>query len=500
MRKTILALSLLTPAFAHAGGVFVGESGSQSMERAGAFVAKADDPTALWLNPAGLMKAKSVAIYLGTNLLNYSLSYQRSGTYNAQMRDKQPAYVGTEYPKVENDASFQPIPSLGAAFRYKSFAVGGGVYAPAAVPGRDFPCKASDQFCQMDATGAPAPQRYDVVDQKALMIYPSLALAYRVHERVDIGARASWGIANVKARNFPWALPNAPEDPVREGDFSVDVTDSFMPTFGVGLLVRPIDALELGASYASKTEIRASGTGSAVLGPEAAGPIGMQPFLEPKPDDAAQCAKGGTMTAIKSCVDFDMPQSLSLGLRYIFHDGRTGGERGDIEVDGKWENWSQASDDTITVDGQDAQTGLTLKPVLNRHGFQDVYMLRVGGAYNLDVGQNLLTLRAGFGIDTAAAPVSWTRVDKDGRARQTFAAGVAYEIPKWRFDVGFAYVHEGTQTVVNDPTPGTTVESRTQPDVLQPSLFPEQQRAHPYNAGVYESGYVMGLVGVTAMF
>jgi long-chain fatty acid transport protein len=498
MRNSVLAVTLLLPFGAQAGGVFVGESGSQAMERAGAFVAKADDPSALWLNPAGLVKAKKIALYVGANLLNYSLSFRRAGTYPNQMRDAQPSYVGQAYPTVENEATFQPIPTLGAAFRLGRFAVGAGVYAPAAVPGRDFPCASSDQFCQMDASGAPAPQRYDVVDQKAMMIYPSLAFAARLHDKVDLGARASWGLAHIQARNFPWALPNAAEDPLREGDFSVDVKDNFMPTFGVGLLVRPIDALEIGVSYASMTQVRAKGTGNAVLGPEAAGPLGSQPFLEPKPDAQALCGTGGTMSAIVSCVDFDMPQSVSLGVRYVFHNGR-GGERADVELDGKWENWSQASDDIITVDGQDSQTGLQLRPVYNRHGFEDTFAVRLGGSYNIDLAKHVLSLRGGLSYDTAAAPPSWTRVDKDGRARTIVATGVAYEIPGWRFDLGFGYVHEGSQTVQN-VTPAVTVDSREQPDVLQPSLFPEQQRAHPYNAGTYSSSYLVGLLGVTAMF
>jgi long-subunit fatty acid transport protein len=267
----------------------------------------------------------------------------------------------------------------------------------------------------------------------------------------------------------------------------------------VGLLVRPADALELGVSYASKTEVRAKGTGSAVLGPEAAGPLGAQPFLEPKPDDQVECGTGGTISAITSCVDFDMPQSLSVGLRYVFRSNR-GGERGDIEIDGKWENWSQASDDKVTVDGQDSLTGLKLKPVFIKHGFDDTFAVRVGGSYNIDVAKNIVSLRAGVSHDTAAAPNSWTRVDKDGRARTGIAAGVAYEMARWRFDVGFAYVHEGSVTVMDIPGENATVANREQPDVLQPSLFPEQQREHPFNAGSYNSGYVVGLAGVTAMF
>jgi len=498
MRKTVLALTALAPLTAHAGGVFVGEAGTQAMERGGAYVAKADDPTALSINPAGLAKLGKAQIYLGANLLNYNLSYKRSGLYPSQGRGpSDPSYVGTEYPTVENEASFQPIPYLAGGGTIGNLALAVGLYAPPGVPNRDFPCTAGDEFCRVDETGAPAPQRYDVVDQEAMVVYPSLAAAYRLHERVDIGARFSWGIASVKARNFPWSNRNTAEDPLREGDFSADVTDSFIPTFGAGVLIRPADFLEFGAAYSYKTQVRGKGTGNARLGPEVL--PGVQTQLVPKPDAMTECATGGTTSALKTCVDFDMPQTFAAGLRFIMRD-HAGGERADVEFDMKWENWADASDDAITVDGQDMYSGLPLKTVINKHGFEDVLAFRVGGAYRIDVAKNDLTLRAGVAYDTAAAPASWTRVDKDGRARTTFAAGAAYSLDRWRFDVGVALVTEGMQEVSNVSLANTNVDNRVQPDPLQPSLPEDRTNYYPINAGRYDSGYFVGLVGVTAMF
>jgi long-subunit fatty acid transport protein len=497
MRKFAFLLSTLLPLSAHAGGVFVGEAGSQAMERGGAFVAKADDPTALSVNPAGLAKTRGVEAYVGANLLNYSLSFQRAGSYRQQPRQVvQPAYVNTPYPAVENEASFQPIPFIAVSGRVGDLAIGGGLYAPPSVPGRDFPCRVED-FCQLDERGAPAPQRYDVVSQSALIVYPSVAAAYRIHPRVDIGARFSWGIGHIQARNFPWAgvTPNDSEDPRADADFDAEVNDWFMPTFGAGLLVRQTDFLELGASYTYKTQLRGKGNGTARIGPDAV--PGTPVFLVP--DELALCAPGGTQAELKTCIDFDLPQMFALGARYIFRDG-AGGERGDVELDVKWENWRDASDDTIVVDARDSFLGRRLYTTINRHGFQDVLAVRVGGSYRVDVGAHGLTLRAGFGYDTAAAPDSWTRVDKDGRARATFAGGAAYEIDRWRFDVGLAYVHEGSLTVTDDANPNPTFENRTQPDPLQPSIPPDRQAYHPYNAGTYDSGYLVGLVGVTARF
>src|SRR5262245_11898274 len=130
MKKLVLVLTVLAPVSAQAGGVHVGEAGSQAMERAGAFVAKADDPTALSINPAGLAKAPKVAVYLVANLLDYSLTFKRSGTYAA----KAPGAAPSPYPTVENDATFQPVPYLAGASAWGPVAFGGGLFAPSGFP------------------------------------------------------------------------------------------------------------------------------------------------------------------------------------------------------------------------------------------------------------------------------------------------------------------------------------------------------------------------------
>jgi long-subunit fatty acid transport protein len=494
-------VAIVVPGAALAGGVYVGEAGSQAMERAGAFVAKADDPTALSVNPAGLAKSRRVELYLGANLLNMNLSFQRAGTYPNQNKAVQPDYVGSPFPETSNEAGFQAVPYLAASQRWKNLAFGEGIFAPAGVPNRDFPCMVEDQ-CQIASNGAPLPTRYDVVSQHALIAYPSLGVAYRVHPRFDVGVRASWGFARVEARNFPWALPNSSENPRAEADFDASVSDSFVPAFGAGVLYRPIDSVELGAAYASSPKVRARGTGNARLGPEV-DPLGGNPvFIEPMPLDYSplcEPAGGGQIAALNTCLNFNLPQTVTVGGRYILHDGK-GGERADIELDVRWENWANASDDEIIVDGRDTLLLNPLKPVISRHGFRDVLSLRLGGAYKIDVGEHSVSLRGGVSYDTAAAPESWTRVDKDGRARALFSGGAAYDLGRWRIDAGFAYVAEGTLNVRDMPNPNPTFENRTQPDPLQPSTEQERAVHHPINAGRYTSSYIVGSMGVTAAF
>ncbi|MBL4770360.1 MAG: outer membrane protein transport protein, partial [Planctomycetes bacterium] len=111
MKKCIALATLLTavlalPQHSNAGGTAIPGYGSQAQPRAGAFVAKADDPSAIYHNPAGLVKMSGTVIQLGINLINFSQTFQRSGSYDDCTGAKCPVggvpYAGQPYPKTEN--------------------------------------------------------------------------------------------------------------------------------------------------------------------------------------------------------------------------------------------------------------------------------------------------------------------------------------------------------------------------------------------------------------
>ncbi|HKA88940.1 MAG TPA: outer membrane protein transport protein [Haliangiales bacterium] len=490
----------VAPAAARAGALYVGEVGPQGLERGGAFVAKADDPTALLINPAGLMKARRGEIFLGSTLAAYSLKYQKAGAYpNQPNRSPQPAYVGQAYQEIKSDSGPQPLPALAATYRFDGvpLAVGLGVFAPPAFPDRDFKCNV-DENCVTGANGAPAPQRYDVVFQDASIILPSVGAAYRIIPDLDVGVRLSWGFGKIQARSFTWGvIPNPEGDPTQDGDFSVDVKDNFIPQAQVGVLYRPTSFLELGAQWTSGLTLGGKGTGNARLGANIS-PLG-QAMLVPVDDAVAVCEKGGTTSQLKACVTTKIPMHASLGGRYIFRDD-AGRERADVELDLRWENWSAAPDTEVVVDAKDDLIGLVLRPSLIRHAFKDVFVARLGGHYEIPVGTDTVHLMGGIAFDSAAAPTSWTRVDFDGKERFTLTLGAAYELSWLRVDIGAGVVLEPDRTVTDIANANPTFDNRQQPDPIQPNFPPAQQRYAPFNAGTYTSSYFLASLGVTAKF
>ncbi len=514
--STLLA-SLATSAWA--GGTFIPGYGSQAQPRAGAFTAKADDPSAIFHNPAGLAKLRGTMVHLGLNLINFSQEFTRSGSYDQCTDAKCPAgvpYAGQSYGTVENQAhgkvhlgDFAVVPLISAT---SDLGLGlpvvfaAGVFAPGAGSAdREF---SPDYVIEGDPNTPPPPQRYDIIRQELAFLMPSLAAGYRVNDKLDIGARVSWGFAQLKGEVATWGLRNYEEWEGFDVDFAIEGTDKFVPSVGVGALYRPADFVELGFNYRSASNIRAEGTGTAFAGSGTL--IEGIDVLQPKTDPPYVCGSGGTIVAFKTCVETSLPQVASVAGRWILRDAQ-GGERADIELDLQWENWSNADTITNLVDAKTVTLN-KLPPAVIRHGYKDVLSTRLGGSYTFDLGVNKLSVRGGLAYDTKTAPNSWTRLDQDGFARTTLATGVGFEIPGWRFELSGGAVIEGTRTVDHggcNPTNADIgcsgnsedpVDQRDAPDPSQPIITETRQVQSPFNAGVYKQGYIFMGMGVTAWF
>ncbi|MEZ4399540.1 MAG: outer membrane protein transport protein [Kofleriaceae bacterium] len=496
---------------AHAGGQLVGDNGAQGQQRAGAFTAKADDPTALAWNPAGVVGAAR-ALYLGANIVQLTASYTRDGAYAAVAPGPtgQPSYTGDRYPAVRHAGGPQAVPMLAATIPLgRRLGLGLGVMAPHGYGRRHFPLTMPD--------GAPAPQRYDTVDQQALVILPSLALAADLGHGVRVGVRASYGYAALTTRKVVQGIANGAEDPAQDSEVTVTARDAGVPAVGVGLAYRAAPQLELAATWQSAITLDARGTSTALLGAALREPQpGVTNYNEPVPDGQARCAPGGTRDALATCATIPaLPQVATVAARYLVRDP-DGAPLGDVEVDVRWEQWSRATDYRIVVDGQNHLLGSRLNDTVVRHGLVDTWSIRLGleGLIDrrrpttvarrgraADVAGALWHLRGGLAYDTAAAPPSWTRLDLDGLERFTAAAGVGVELGRWRIDVGGALVvspsrHLG-DVAVADPADAA---HRVQPDIGVPLAAPDDQPYNPFNAGTYASGYWIGSAGVTRGF
>ncbi|MEJ7597475.1 MAG: outer membrane protein transport protein [Kofleriaceae bacterium] len=508
---------------AGAGGLLLPGTGAISTSRAGAAIASADDGEALALNPAGLAKAKGTTITVSAAIINYSMSFTRRGTYDAIGPEDAP-YEGTPYPTIKNTAdapvgigAYQPVPVIAIVSdlggRVPNLHVAAGVFAPNAYPFRDM--TGGYEF-NLDFNAPPPPTRYDVMEQDAAVVLPSVAVAYSVLPNLDLGARFSWGIANVKSTVAVWGeAGNFSEFVKEDSTITIDAKDNFVPVFAIGATYRPTPALELGLNYTSQATIHAKGGARSEKGPsvDAGGEsVRIGPSADPR------CATGGTFEEQKACLDFALPMSATLGVRYKFL-GADGQVKGDLELDLGWEHWAAdlvstyhvLVDAAAYVGGSETPT-LDLKSNEIRHEFKDVLTARLGGSYILPTGDNQVIVRGGLGYDTRAAKPGWLRADIDGAARFTVAAGAAYKMKKIQIDAGIGAILEGSPSNPGTCNPLTTmtgcasdgsiqpIEDRKGPDPINPLNVPMSQLESPINQGDYKAHYLMFMLGMSTWF
>ncbi len=508
---------------ANVGGTTIPGYGAKAQSRAGAFTVKASDATAIFHNPAGLARQTGSHLHLSTNFINFQQAFTREGSYEACTDDKCPPgglpYTGQPYGRVENQGhgrasigDYAMIPLLAASSDFgleTPFVFGAGIFAPSAgSAARDY---RNGYIPGEDPNRPPPPQRYDVLYQEAVLLLPSIAVGYRVNDRLSLGARLSWGFGNVKAETMVWGLRNFDEWDGFDSHVAIEAKDNFIPAVGIGAIYKLREDIELGANYRSSTKLHAKGTAVATPG---AGTLinGLSPLM-PKTSAPYRCGAGGTAFASIACLQIAQPQVASVGARWISYD-KVGRERADVEFDIQWENWSATSTTRALVDVTTPTLPNGLFPSESKHGFKDSFSFRLGGSYALVQSETShVELRGGLAHDTETAPLSWTRLDQDGFPRTSAALGVGAAFSGYELDLGIGYVYEGVRVVDHNgcnPTADnlgcantgfeTPFDERTAPDPGQPINADEFKTESPFNAGRYEQSYTQVSVGLSKRF
>ena len=435
------AVLLLAANRAEAGGIEVPDLGAVALGRGTAFVAKADNLSAFYYNPAGLSKSKGPNLILGANLGNLNVDHTRAGgdpyiqdVYGSEVISEHPV---NDYYRVTDDdfvegpfSSTSQTGALGISSANVVFSWGdpGGVKGLAVAVGLITPSGyGSSKYA---ASGS---QRYVLVLAEQLIVYPGVGLSYAVNRYFQIGAVFLSGIADIKlnkAARFLAVPGQWHHNEHREGDatFDIHVQDMFMPTGIFGVLSNPTDWLEIGVSVKLPTYIKSSGTAEMAEAPE---------------DNPDSVVKEGQD---KIDINLSLPLVVRAGLRYIHPVF-------DIEVDFVWENWSSldevevVSDLWIESESADINTGFpdTSVPL----DYRDTYSVRLGS--DIKVLPEHLIVRAGAYWQSSAYP-------EDNRTFSVFApfgqqvglgAGLTWHTSKW-LDVNVSYLHVFQQSVTVD--------------------------------------------------
>lgn len=357
----LIALALVLPATASAGGYYFSDSGIVAMSRGGAWVASADNQFAQRYNPAGLIKVERPSLNLGI------AGVAQSVTFDAISED------GDALGAVSNDAPPFVVPQLGFAMPIgENFGFALGMHSPYA-PSYAY-----------DATG---PQRYMVVDSAIYQFQFGPSLAWRPHPIVTIGAGVNmqvfWIQQSLKITTGGSIEPG--------GDVAIDVAvrDGFTPGFDLGLLIEPVEQLSIGFSVLPASKYNAGGninidfTGSSLEG-----------MLEAPVYQDGDCDASSTDVV---CTDED-GVNLGIQLPTVLRAGVAVRpvEELEVEVAFVYQTWSNLKDLKVTnvdvildtsIGEQEVDSEFTLTQSLSNS-----WSLRLGGQYRVS---DLLELRAG---------------------------------------------------------------------------------------------------------
>jgi long-subunit fatty acid transport protein len=457
------------------GGLFSGTQGARATGRGGAFTARADDLSAVMLNPAGLAHIEGTVIHVGNRFSYNAQAFTRAPTTDYGSPDSSGNFPIHTFGTANNQLPLQALdPILGVASHLGldawTFALA--VQAPPGVARQTFPIDGG--------------QRYMMVDYEALMLNYSLSAAWKPSAQLGFGASAQW--IHVPSLKYSLVVNANPfvggANPVSSNlDMLARLTGSAAFTLNavVGAWYRPAPSLELGvAGQVIPTQI------------EAKSRLDITPVF-PETDDHVILSRGVEETPANDVtLTIPLPLVARAGIRYRYLQPDQS-ELFDVELDAVYETWSRV--DRFTVDtkglyaefqGQRSELG----DISVDKQWRDTIGIHLGGDYALI--PNRLAVRGGVFYQSALVDPAYTNVDFATAAQVGGALGASIFWQK--HEIAFAYEYRREETI----TLGEADSRVYQTTPLSPCEAPYTDRAScspyylgrpgpPVNAGTYDA-------------
>ena len=470
----LLGSALLASAARAEGGYYSGILGARASGRGGAFTAKADDLSAVSLNPAGLAKLDSRLFQIGNEASYNSYTYTRAPARDCGNTDPRscsaPYHV---FYKVKNSTPWQALlPMLGATsnFGLKDWGFALAAFAPPGISKENFPQDGG--------------QRYMMLSREAIILTYAASAAWKYQDVFGIGVTAEW--IHVPRLNYSLVIDGSvfsqAANPVSSPlDILATTKGSSLFTYNaiLGAWYRPLPFLEFGLSgQVVPTSIVTHSTLSVT-------PLGT--------DITSVDLTRGSKPANDVTLTLPLPMLFRAGARYRHLEGQR--ERYDVELDVEYETWSRAKDFTIDTNGLQANVAGKTSPIdINRivvaKHWRDTVTVRLGGDYAAIPDR--LTLRAGSYYETAVADPAYANVDFPGGPQVGGALGASIFVNG--FELALAYqlrvqpsvsVSE-TNARVYQQVPGSACQTPyTDPTFCNPNYLGQPSPA--INAGTYSA-------------
>ena len=387
-------------------GFKIAEQGTKAMGMANAFVAQADDPSALAYNPAGIAFLKGSQFQLGGLTIfvpqtKFKGTTKLSGTTIVDEKANGDTFIA---PTVYATTSLESIPL--------SFGLGINAFYPLAK--------------RWDASSAFRDSTQEI-SIKPINFQPTVA--YRFDDlklAVAAGFDVTWARVSMQKMAYT-QLPAALGGSYAElGTLGADATGTGYG-YNFGLQWKPLTNLSFGAAYRSQIKLDLEGDGNYL----ATTTLGQSPTL-----GLAKTIKTSAST------DITLPDSLTLGVAFKPIEPLT------LEIDVERTGWS--SYDKVDIKFGNQLAAFNNKP--DAKNWKDVWTYRLGTQYA--VNKNL-DLRAGFAYDVNPIPDSTLGAELPDSDRINLSIGSGIHNEFASIDFGYMWVHWRDRTVNNVKESGT---------------------------------------------
>lgn len=374
-----LLITLLIPSAAFGGGYGGFVQGAKSHAMGNAFVGLADNPTAVSINPAGIVQLDGTQILIGMTVADFHGKFVSSGNAGMNKRgDESSLEQRTQY-----------VPNLYITHKINDLlAIGFGEYS---VYGSAWRWK--NEF----------EGRYVPTGKEGTLTTATVSpvIALKIIDGLSIGVGGRLEYMETIFENWNYILPLFPRPKlhIKAEDYAVG--------WDVALLYKIIDNFSIGIHY--RSEINHNTKDDDVLfSPNVR-------FLQ--------------VRDTKASFSFNFPQNLTFGLAW---------SQGPVTftLDGTWWNWSHTNKDCVIKFKDKVAFNSS---ITSPWDWSDSWSVGVGGEYKVNALNRVISLRAGYMWDQCPIPDSTVSPPGLLNDFHEFMIGAGFPIGPLYTDLYFAY-------------------------------------------------------------
>ncbi|GAB4304511.1 MAG: outer membrane protein transport protein [Desulfuromonadia bacterium] len=419
MKRTLITTLAAAPLLAasvaaHGAGFKVNEQGMKAMAMGNAFVAQADDPSALYYNPAGIGFFTGGKFSLGALTISVP---QTEFTGTTTLTGNTPLGNGDSpvFEKAKQDLFIAPTLYATWSFPSAPLTLGLGVNAI-------YPLAKS-----WDSSGA-FRNLAENIAIKPINIQPTAAWLFRdMNLSIAAGFDVAYTIVTLQKAAYTSTLTGgAPYGAFELGELGVDAT-AIDTGWNAGISWKPRPDISVGVAYRSEITLHLDGDAN-FLATTPAGLAAMGVDYSTIPPTALPFTRQRFTSSASATIT--LPDSLAMGIAWKPTEKLT------LEVDAERTGWSSYDKLEINFDPASRLNVFNNKPAPKN--WKDVWAYKAGAQYQISP---LLALRGGYAYDNNPAPDATVGPELPDSDRHNISLGMGIHRDTFDIDLAYMWVH-----------------------------------------------------------